>query len=62
MAGRPATPTVTPLWNQGLYLITVRRGQHKQRKRRIAVTDDEARMILAQLVGHLRAAARNGTS
>lgn len=58
MAHKPQ-PSVTPLDN-GMYLISVPRGLHYQRRRRVALTADEARIVLAQLVGHLRRATRQG--
>ena len=38
---------------QDMYLVMVPRGTF--RYRRIALTEEEARIVLAQLVGHLRA-------
>jgi len=47
-------PTVTYLDTQDMYLISVPRGTYGQRKRRVALTEEEARIVLAQLVGQLK--------
>ncbi len=47
-------PTVTHILPADIYLIAVPRGLHGQRRRRVALTPEEARIVLAQLVGELR--------